>query len=119
LEDALQPVLQSDGELAPADLELELARQLRLAGPWGQGFAAPLFDNLFECAAQKSVGADGAHRRLRLRDPRDGRLHGAVWFHAGGDIPQGVPLRVAFELMIDEWQGRESLRLLLRHWETA
>jgi single-stranded-DNA-specific exonuclease len=119
LEESLQPVLLSDGELAPAELELELARQLRLAGPWGQGFAAPLFDNVFECAGQKSMGADGAHRRLRLRDPRDGRLLDGVRFHADGDIPQHVPLRIAFELMIDEWQGRESMRLLLRHWELA
>ncbi|MGH8216517.1 MAG: single-stranded-DNA-specific exonuclease RecJ [Rhodanobacteraceae bacterium] len=119
LEESLQPVLLSDGELAPTDFRIELARQLRLAGPWGQGFAVPLFDNVFECAAQKAIGADGAHRRLRLRDPRDGREHDAVRFHADGDIPQGVPLRVAFELMIDEWQGRESLRLLVRHWERA
>jgi single-stranded-DNA-specific exonuclease len=65
------------------------------------------------------MGADGAHRRLRLRDPRDGRLLDGVRFHADGDIPQHVPLRIAFELMIDEWQGRESMRLLLRHWELA
>lgn len=119
LEESLQPVLLSDGELEPADLELELARQLRVAGPWGQGFAAPLFDNVFECAAQKPMGGDGAHRRLRLRDPRDGRLHDGLRFHADGDIPEGAPLRIAFELMIDDWQGRESLRLLLRHWEPA
>ncbi|HET7610163.1 MAG TPA: single-stranded-DNA-specific exonuclease RecJ [Rhodanobacteraceae bacterium] len=117
LEESLQPVLLSDGELAPAELELELARQLRVAGPWGQGFAAPQFDNVFECATQTSMGADGAHRRLRLRDPRDGRSHDGVWFHADGDVPQGVPLRIVFELMIDEWQSRESMRLLLRHWE--
>jgi single-stranded-DNA-specific exonuclease len=63
------------------------------------------------------MGADGAHRRLRMRDPRDGRLHDAVWFAAGGDLPTGIPLRVAFELTANEWQGRESLRLLVRHWE--
>ena len=117
--ESLQPVLASDGELAPEDFDIELARQLRVAGPWGQGFPAPLFDNLLECAECRVMGADGAHRRLRLRDPRDGRLHDAVWFGADGDLPSGVPLRVAFELTINEWQNRGSLRLLVRHWQSA
>ncbi|MGH8114654.1 MAG: single-stranded-DNA-specific exonuclease RecJ, partial [Rhodanobacteraceae bacterium] len=115
--DALQPVLHSDGELAPAEFDLDLARQLRVAGPWGQGFPAPLFDNVFECIACKAMGSDGSHRRLQLRDPHDGRIHDAVMFGVDDDIPTGVALRVAFELMVNDWQGRESLRLLVRHWE--
>ena len=117
--EALQPVLASDGELSPEEFEMELARQLRVAGPWGQGFPAPLFDNQFECVACKPMGADGTHRRLRLRDPRDGREHEAVWFNAGHELTIGVPLRLAFELMVNDWGGRESLRLLVRHWEHA
>lgn len=117
--DALQPVMASDGELSPEEFVIELARQLRVAGPWGQGFPAPLFDNLFECVECKPMGSDGTHRRLRLRDPRDGREHEAVWFNAGGELAIGVPVRVAFELTINDWRGRESLRLLVRHWETA
>ncbi len=117
--ESLQAVLASDGELAPRDFALDLARQLRVAGPWGQGFPAPLFDNLFECVAQKPLGADGKHRGLQLRAPRDGCVHDAVWFGAGGEAAAGQPLRVAFELTINDWQGRESLRLLVRHVEPA
>lgn len=113
--ESLQPVLASDCELAPPDFDLELARQLRLAGPWGQGFPAPLFDNVFECADCRPMGADGAHRRLRLRDPRDGREHRAVWFSADGDIPINASLRAAYELSLNDWQDCESLRLLVRH----
>ena len=115
--ESLQPILQSDGELAPMDFDLDLARQLRVAGPWGQGFPTPLFDNVFLCVGCKPMGADGSHRRLQMRDPRDGRIHDAVMFGVDDDIPTGVALRVAFELMVNDWQGRESLRLLLRHWE--
>lgn len=115
--ESLQPVLHSDGDLAPAEFDLELARQLRVAGPWGQGYPAPLFDNVFECVVCKPMGVDGSHRRLQLRDPRDDRVHGAVMFGVDDDIPTGMVLRVVFELMVNDWQGRESLRLLLRHWE--
>jgi single-stranded-DNA-specific exonuclease len=115
--ESMQPVLLSDGELAPPEFTLELAHQLRVAGPWGQGFPPPLFDNLFECTDCKAIGADGTHRRLQLRDPRSGRLYAAVWFGADGDPPAGAPLRVAFELAVNEWRGRESLQLLVRHCE--
>ncbi|MBS0381492.1 MAG: single-stranded-DNA-specific exonuclease RecJ [Proteobacteria bacterium] len=117
--ESLQPVLPSDGELAPADFDLDLARQLRVAGPWGQGFPAPLFDNVFECVDCRPMGSTGAHRRLQLRDPRDGRVHDAVWFNVEGGLPASVPLRIAYELVVNDWQGRESLRLLVRHSEPA
>lgn len=117
--ESLQPVLASDGELAPSDFDLELARQLRLAGPWGQAFPAPMFDNVFECVDCRPMGADGAHRRLRLRDPRDGREHRAVWFGADGGIPINASLRVAYELTPNDWQNCESLRLLVRYCEPA
>lgn len=115
--ESLQPVLASDGELAPADFSLNLASQLRIAGPWGQGFPPPLFDNVFECMDCAPLGSSGAHRRLLLRDPRDGRDHAAVWFGASGDTPTGVPLRIAYELTVNDWRGRESVQLLVRHWE--
>ena len=117
--EALQPVLASDGELSPDEFEIELARQLRVAGPWGQGFPAPLFDNLLECVEFKPMGTEGVHRRLRLRDPRDGREHEAVWFNAGNEPTVGIMLRLAFELTLNDWRGRESLRLLVRHCEHA
>jgi single-stranded-DNA-specific exonuclease len=115
--EALQAQLFSDGELAPADFDLELARQLRAAGPWGQGFPPPLFDNAFECVGSRRIGADQRHLRANLRDPRDGRVYTAVWFNASGDWPAGSSVRVAYELTIDDWKGAESLRLLVRHVE--
>ncbi len=111
----LQAVLYTDGELPAGAVTLALARQLRAAGPWGQAFPEPLFDNLFECASWKPMGE--RHLRLQLRDPRDGALHDAVMFNAC----QGPPprLRAAYELTVNDWQGRESPRLLLRHIEPA
>ena len=113
----LQALLYTDGELPPGAASLELARQLRQAGPWGQAFPEPLFDNLFECAGWKVMGA--THLRLQLRDPRDGTLHDAVMFNANHGQPPPPRLRAAYELTINDWQGRETPRLLLRHIEPA
>jgi single-stranded-DNA-specific exonuclease len=115
-EERLQAVLYTDGELPPGNFTLDLARQLRDGGPWGQGFPEPLFENLFECAQWRLMGE--RHWRLSLRDPRDGAVHEAVMFNVRA--PQPPPrLRAVFELTINEWQGRESARLLLRHVEPA
>jgi single-stranded-DNA-specific exonuclease len=111
----LQALLYTDGELPPGAATLELARQLRHAGPWGQAFPEPLFDNRFECASWKVMGS--CHLRLQLRDPRDGSLHDAVMFNAYHGQPPPPRLRAAYELTVNDWQGRESPRLLLRHIE--
>ncbi|MGA8278929.1 MAG: single-stranded-DNA-specific exonuclease RecJ [Rhodanobacteraceae bacterium] len=119
--DQLEPVLLSDGELAPGDFDLTLARTLRYAGPWGQGFAEPLFDNVFTVGSWRLVGAK--HWRLRLipavcttkpAQPLD-----AILFDAPVDEPPPSCVRAAYQLEIDEWNGHERLRLLLRHIEPA
>lgn len=113
----LQALLYTDGELPPGAASLALARQLRHAGPWGQAFPEPLFDNLFDCASWKVMGQ--RHLRLQLRDPRDGALHDAVMFNAYHGQPPPPHLRAVYELGINDWQGRETARLLLRHIEPA
>lgn len=113
----LQAVLYTDGELPAGTATLALARQLREAGPWGQAFPEPLFDNLFECVGWKVMGE--RHLRLQLRDPRDGAPHDAVMFNAYHGQPPPPRLRAAYELTINDWQGREAPRLLVRHIEPA
>lgn len=114
-DDHLQAVQLTDGELPAGAATLELARELRAAGPWGQAFPEPLFDNVFECASWRVMGEK--HLRLNLRDPRDGSVHDAVMFNAYEGTPPPQVLRAVYELVINDWQGRESARLLLRHIE--
>jgi single-stranded-DNA-specific exonuclease len=116
-EEQLQAVLYTDGELPAGMFTLELARTLRYAGPWGQAFPEPVFDNRFECFSWRQMGE--RHLRLSLRDPRDDALHEAVMFNAYTGQPPPTMLRAAYELTINDWQGRESPRLLLRHIEPA
>jgi single-stranded-DNA-specific exonuclease len=113
----LQAVLHTDGELPVGAFSLALARQLRQAGPWGQAFPEPLFDNQFECASWKVMGE--RHLRLQLRDPRDGSVHDAVMFNAYHGMPPLPKMHAAYELVVNDWQGREAPRLLLRHIEAV
>ena len=115
LPEQLDAVLPTDGELDASDFTIDLARQLRSAGPWGQAFPEPLFDGEFDIAGSRTIG--DAHLRLKLRQCGRGALLDAVLFNADrfGALPPRV--RAAFQLEIDEWDGSQSLRLLLRHVE--
>ncbi len=115
----LEPVLWTDGELDPGDCSLELAHALRYAGPWGQAFPPPIFDNVFECVQHRSMGESGKHLRLQLRDPRDGAVLNAVMFNVPADLSIPPLLRAAYELNVNDWQGRESAQLLVRHIEAV
>ncbi|TCV97293.1 single-stranded-DNA-specific exonuclease [Luteibacter rhizovicinus] len=114
-DERLQAIVYTDGELDVDDHTLDLARQLRQAGPWGQGFPQPVFENSFDCASWKVMGQ--RHLRLQLRDPRSGFVHDAVMFNAYHGTPPPMRMRAAYELSINDWQGRESVRLLLQHME--
>ena len=61
-EDALSPVLHSDGSLAAAEMTLDMARCLAEAGPWGQQFPMPAFHDTFDVVSQRVVG----ERHLKL-----------------------------------------------------
>lgn len=111
-EEALHAVLHTDGELPPGAFGVDLARQLQAGGPWGQGFPEPLFDNVFDCRRWRLLG--DRHWQLELHDPRDGARYDAVLFNPQEAEPP-PRLRAAYELVLDTWQGRERLRLRLRH----
>jgi single-stranded-DNA-specific exonuclease len=115
-EDDLRGVIHSDGELPGADLTLDLAERLRQGGPWGQAFPEPVFDGVFDVAAQRVVGE--RHLKLSLRS-------GAYTLDAiaFGAAPHGPPawtrVRAAYRLDVNEYQGRRALQLVIEHLEPA
>jgi len=114
-DERLQALVHTDGELDYRDHTLDLAKQLRHAGPWGQGFPPPLFEARVECASWKPMGS--RHLRLQLRHEQGGAPLDAVMFNCYDGTPPPPRMRVAYELSVNDWQGRESLRLLLTHME--
>jgi single-stranded-DNA-specific exonuclease len=109
--------LWTDGELDPRDFCFEVALALRYAGPWGQAFPEPLFDNVFRVESWKLIG--DAHMQLRVLPDGCVEALEAVMFNASECMPPPARLRAVYQLDVDEWNGRERLRLLVRHIEAA
>ena len=97
------------------ELSLETARQLRTAGPWGQGFPPPVFDGEFEILAQRVVGE--RHLKLSLKPPQDNLTIDAIAFNMAA-LPDGCArVRMAYRLDVNEYRGLVSPQLVIEHIE--
>lgn len=114
-EEQLSAVVYTDGELPPGYINLAFAKYVRECGPWGQAFPEPAFENTFFVQDVRILG--DKHLRLDLIDPRDGTYVQGIFFNGykGGDTPEYV--RLAYELSINVFNGRESLQLMVRYME--
>ncbi|MEP7083806.1 MAG: single-stranded-DNA-specific exonuclease RecJ [Betaproteobacteria bacterium] len=112
----LKRVLETDGSLDPGAASMPLAEALR-GGVWGQGFPAPAFDDTFTVGDQRWVGG----RHLRLRLVRGGATaparYDGIAFNQAALLPERV--RAVYRLDVNEYQGTESLQLVIDHWEPA
>jgi single-stranded-DNA-specific exonuclease len=103
--------LWTDGELSAEELALDFAETLRHAGPWGQGFPEPLFDDRFEVVGTRVVG--DKHLKLTLRHSQ-GKLLDAIAFNQSqASAVRGQWLQVAYRLDVNEYQGKRSLQLIV------
>jgi len=102
----------SDGELPPGTLTFALAQSIR-AGVWGQGLPAPAFDGEFAVSGQRRVGE--RHQRLALE--RGGERFEAIAFNQAEPLPGRV--RALYRPEVAEWNGLQSLELVIEHWESV
>lgn len=111
-EAALQQVIETDGDIGNRNISVDLVRKLD-DSVWGQGFPAPLFDGVFTVTDQRIL--KDAHLKLKL--DKDGVAFEAIWFYRKETI---APMsRLVYSLGINEWQGKTSVQLLVRHAETV
>ena len=116
----LQAVIESDGELVESDFALELAEQLRLAGPWGQHFPEPVFDGRFQVVSQCLVAEK--HLKLVLFPASGSVLLDAIAFNIDPEVwpDQTVEqVQIAYRLDVNDYRGQRSLQLLVEHIEPA
>lgn len=115
--EALRGVVHSDGSLRSAELNLQLAETLAQAGPWGQAFPEPLFDNAFRVVDYRAL--NGGHTKCVLEPEGGGGSIDAIAFGVSeAEWPADLErVHVAYRLGINEFRGRRSAQLVVEHFE--
>ena len=106
--------LLSDGPLDTTELTLATATLLQEAGPWGQQFTEPVFDDRFEILDQRIVGQH--HLKLTLRHEQGGDPIDAIAFNIDLKLwpnHRASYLHAAYKLDINEYNGRTKLQLVI------
>jgi single-stranded-DNA-specific exonuclease len=107
-------ILWTDGGLEPGELNLDLAEALASAGPWGQGFPEPLFDNRFRLREQRVIGE--RHLKLRVQHLDGGPLLDAVAFGQPRlKAADGAPLRLVYRLDVNTFRQSRTAQLVVEH----
>jgi len=102
--------------LGAEEFHLELARALRQAGPWGQHFPEPLFHGVFQIISQRVVG--DKHLKLVLKTECGSQTLDGIAFNVDRELwpnPNVRWVELAYKLDVNEYQGRESVQLLVAH----
>jgi single-stranded-DNA-specific exonuclease len=122
-----QQVTQMDGSLVEYGCGLEVARAIEQAGPWGQGFALPVFEDAFQVVEARAL--KNGHWRLKLATgmlpagthPAGDATVTAVYFLKGGEreaIPappaKGSMLQAQYQLQVNRWNGAEEAQILIQ-----
>jgi len=109
--------IDTDGELAWAQIGLPLAEALAAAGPWGSAFPEPLFQGVFTVRAAKVVGE--RHLKFQVAAPEGRGGFDAIAFNsvdpeARLPLPEG-PRRLAYRLGTNDYGGERRLQLVVEH----
>jgi len=87
---------------------------LRDAGPWGQAFPEPLFDDVFHVMEQRIVG----DKHLKLRLVKDEKILDGIAFFVD---TQAWPnhrcqsVHAVYRLDVNEYKGRSNVQLIIDH----
>ncbi|MFZ3186124.1 MAG: single-stranded-DNA-specific exonuclease RecJ [Pseudomonas sp.] len=115
-EDDLTGRMLSDGQLSVTEFNLELAKALRHAGPWGQHFPEPLFHGVFQVLQQRLVGEK--HLKLVLKSECGSLELDGIAFNVDRETWPNASVRwveLAYKLDVNEFRGRESVQLMVAH----
>lgn len=107
--EALVKTIATDGTLDASEFTLSIARELQHQ-VWGQGFPEPLFEGDFRVQTQRVVGEK--HLKLKLSSPTGS--FDAIRFFSAEPAPDNV--HAVYSLSVNEYNGSETLQLIVRHW---
>ena len=114
-----EAVMLTDGEIPGSDLNLDLARAIRDAAPWGQGFPEPVFDGVFGIAGERLVG--GRHTKLGLRPPGTERVLDAIAFNRAPPLAANArgEAQLAYRFVVNAFRGEERPELIVEEIAAA
>jgi len=107
----------TDANLSAKEFTLPFATHLRNAGPWGQGFPEPLFDDVFEVITQRVVGEKHLKLVLKKGELAIDAIH--FFFSPELVIQDGDSIRAVYKLDINEFRGNRALQLIVEQLESA
>lgn len=111
-------LLEIDRELRPAEIDWELAHDLKRMEPFGVGNKEPVFlMRQMAVSDTRLVGNGTKHLKLALK-ASDGspKIFDAIGFKLGeefADLAKGDLVDIVFNLSEDEWNGTKKLQLKL------
>tara|TARA_B100000945_G_scaffold76900_1_gene59325 strand:- start:549 stop:2282 length:1734 start_codon:yes stop_codon:yes gene_type:complete len=116
-EEQLQSKVLSDGNLEPKWLTLEVASLIEAAGPWGQEFSEPLFDDTFRLVEHRKVGKNHLKMVLSPMDYPSCALDAIAFNVETSDWPKegSKEIEIAYRLETNHFQGNTSLQLMVEH----
>ena len=113
-EEDFQGKVLSDGVLPSEEMTIAFTEQIRAAGPWGQSFTEPVFDDEFTLLQQRIVG----EKHLKMVVGKDGKVFDAIAFNVDTKAwPNALCQKVhlAYKLDINEFRGNTNLQLMVEH----
>jgi single-stranded-DNA-specific exonuclease len=110
---------ETDGSIDQQYLTVETSEQLKYAGPWGQLFPEPVFDDVFRIVNWRIVGEK--HLKLDLAKEDTGVCYSAIAFNKTEvDLPAGDDnIHIAYRLDVNEFRGNRNLQLIVQHIEAV
>jgi single-stranded-DNA-specific exonuclease len=116
------PELLIDAEVALCELNLQTVRSIEAMAPFGHGNPRPILsvNNIYLNGEPKTIGADGRHLSLRIRQD-DVRMQCVAFGQAewAEQMRLDEAYDLAFKPVINEYQGMTSVQLQLVDFRPA
>ncbi|MGY6529146.1 MAG: single-stranded-DNA-specific exonuclease RecJ [Cyanobacterium sp.] len=106
----LTPLLKIDGQISFYDADFDLIKEIESLYPWGIENDAPIFWTPDVTVIEQRLTKTGEHLQLTLQDESGEKLKCIVW-NKGYCYPLPANIDIAYELSINEWNGKRTVQL--------
>ncbi len=113
------PEIEIDATIKFSDINDKLYRLIRQMAPFGPGNMHPVFltESVNDNGYSKTVGKDGNHLKLSLRELKSGKIFNGIAFNMANKleiVKSGKPLSIVYTIEENVWNNRRSLQLQVK-----